>query len=153
ARCWTHSCARHPGEIWRGHASLDRQRGALPAGGRTQTDSADIAMKLANISTAAIDWRNVPNLVQAGETGTPAGRTQNVGDMRLRLVTYSSGYLADHWCDKGHVLHVIAGSIIIEYRDQTRVVLDAGMSWHAPDGASPAHRVVCESDATVFIVD
>lgn len=71
----------------------------------------------------------------------------------LRLVTYSSGYEADHWCDKGHVLHVVAGTIIIEYRDQARVVLDAGKSWHAPDGASPAHRVVCETGATVFIVD
>jgi len=110
-------------------------------------------MKLANIPTAAIDWSHVPNLVQRGETGTAAERTQNIGDMRLRLVTYSSGYEADHWCDKGHVLHVIAGTIIIEYRDRTRVMLDAGTSWHAPDGASPAHRVVCEPGATVFIVD
>ena len=110
-------------------------------------------MKLANIPTAAIDWSHVPSLVQRGQTGTAAERTQNIGDMRLRLVTYSSGYEADHWCDKGHVLHVIAGTIIIEYRDRTRVLLDAGTSWHAPDGASLAHRVVCEPGATVFIVD
>jgi hypothetical protein len=32
ARCWTHSCARHPGQLWRAHASLGRQRSALPAG-------------------------------------------------------------------------------------------------------------------------
>lgn len=110
-------------------------------------------MKLENIETAAIDWSHVPSVVQAGETGTAAARTQNLGDIRLRLVTYSGGYQADHWCDKGHVLHVIAGAIVIEYCDQTRVVLDTGTSWHAPDGTSPSHRVVCESGATVFIVD
>jgi hypothetical protein len=110
-------------------------------------------MKLADIPTAAIDWSSLPTVVQAGETGTAAARTQDLGDMRLRLVTYNGGYIADHWCDKGHILHVIAGTIIIEYQDQTRIVLASGNSWHAPDGASPAHRVLCESGATVFIVD
>jgi hypothetical protein len=110
-------------------------------------------MKLENIPMAAIDWSGAPAIVEAGETGTATARTRDLGDIRLRLVDYSGGYKADHWCVKGHIIYVIAGSLVIEHEDQTRSALKAGTSWHAADGARPAHRVLCESGARVFIVD
>jgi quercetin dioxygenase-like cupin family protein len=116
-------------------------------------EAGESAMKLENIPIAAIDWSGASPIVQAGETGTATARTQERGQIRLRVVEYSGGYEADHWCVKGHIIYVIAGSLVIEYEDQTRSALKAGMSWHAADGARPAHRVLCESGATVFIVD
>jgi hypothetical protein len=110
-------------------------------------------MKLENIPMAVIDWSHVPTVVQAGETGTAAARSQNMGDIQLRRVDYSAGYKADHWCSKGHIVHVIAGNLVIEHQDESRTPLGAGATWHAADGAGPAHRVLCESGASVFIVD
>jgi hypothetical protein len=110
-------------------------------------------MRLENIPIAAINWAKVPAVVQAGETGTAATRTRNLGDIQLRLIDYSAGYKADHWCTKGHILHVIAGNLIIEYDDQSQTPLPPGTTWHAADGAAPAHRVVCVSGASVLIVD
>jgi quercetin dioxygenase-like cupin family protein len=110
-------------------------------------------MKLANFPIEATDWSSVPAVVQLGETGTASVRTHNLGDITLRIVAYSSGFKADHWCAKGHVVYVISGSLVIEYEDQTHTALSAGMSWHAPDDANPPHRVLCEAGATVFIVD
>ncbi len=110
-------------------------------------------MKLENIPIAAINWARVPAVVQAGETGTATARTRNLGDIQLRLIDYSGGYKADHWCTKGHILHVIAGNLIIEHEDQSQTPLTPGTTWHAADDAAPAHRVLCESGASVLIVD
>ena len=110
-------------------------------------------MKLEHIPIAAIDWASVPAVAQAGETGTATARTRKLGDIQLRHIDYSSGYKADHWCNKGHILHVIAGNLIIEYEENGATSLIAGMTWHAADGALPAHRVICGSGASVLIVD
>lgn len=109
-------------------------------------------MKIQHIPIGTIDWSSIPAAVQNGETGTATARTQDLRDIRIRLVRYGGGYKADHWCAKGHIIHVLAGSLVIEHEDQTRHVLKTGTSWHAPDQGSP-HRVVCESGADVFIVD
>ena len=110
-------------------------------------------MKIENIPIAAINWASIPRVVQAGETGTATARTRNLGDIQLRLIDYSCGYKADHWCTKGHILHVIEGDLTIEHEDQSQTLLTPGRTWHVADGTAPAHRVLCESGASVFIVD
>ena len=110
-------------------------------------------MKLADLPCGAVDWARVLPTIHPGETGTATARTRAAGDIQLRLVEYSAGYLADHWCDKGHILFVTAGSLTIEHRDGVRHDLAAGASWHVADEGAPAHRVICEHGATVFIVD
>lgn len=110
-------------------------------------------MKLDNLPIGAIDWSRIAAVVQPGETGTAATYTHNLGDITLRLVTYSSGYKANHWCTKGHIVYVVSGSIVIEHEDETRTLLSPGTSWYAPDNSGPAHRVLCDSGASVFIVD
>jgi hypothetical protein len=119
--------------------------GILVSGGRV--------MKLIDFPIAAVNWASIGPVVQAGETGTATTRTRNLGEVQLRLIDYSSGYKADHWCSKGHILHVIAGNLLIEYEDNGATSLTAGMTWHAADGALPAHRVICGSGASVLIVD
>jgi hypothetical protein len=110
-------------------------------------------MKLADLPRGVIDWANVPAATYGGETGAAAQRARQFGDTQLRLVEYGPGYLADHWCDKGHVIFVVAGALAIEHRDGRRYELTAGMTWHVADDGAPAHRVVCARGATVFIVD
>jgi hypothetical protein len=111
-------------------------------------------MKLMSMPEAVIDWSRLRAATTAGESGAAQMRAHQSGDIRLRLVEYSAGYLADHWCSKGHILHVLAGTLAIEHQDGTPAsMLSAGMSWQVADDESPAHRVRSETGATVFIVD
>jgi uncharacterized cupin superfamily protein len=110
-------------------------------------------MKLDALPIGAVDWRQIPAVGHAGETGSATARTRDLGGVKLRVVQYGAGYRADHWCAKGHIVHVLAGDLTIEHDDGRRFALAAGMSWHAPDDDGPPHRVVCAAGATVFIVD
>ena len=110
-------------------------------------------MKLDSVSIGAVDWRQVPAIAHAGETGSATARSRDIGGVQLRIVQYGAGYRADHWCAKGHVVHVLAGDLTIEHDDGRRFDLSAGMTWHAPDDSSAPHRVLCATGATVFIVD
>lgn len=110
-------------------------------------------MKLNNLPPGAIDWPHEPISAHPGEAGAASARTRMLGDTQLRIVDYGAGYVADHWCGKGHVLYVVSGALTIEHQDGTRFELRGGMSWHAADGEGPPHRVICEHGARVFIID
>lgn len=110
-------------------------------------------MDFPGLPCGMIDWASEPSETVPGETGTATARTRRFGDTQLRLVDYSAGYLADHWCAKGHVLFVVAGSLVIEHRDGSRFELATGTTWHVADDGAAVHRVVCENSAKVFIVD
>ena len=79
-------------------------------------------------------------------------RTRQFGDVRVRRVEYTPGYLADHWCSKGHILLCLAGELETELEDGRRFVLTPGMSYQVADGAE-AHRSRTAVGATLFIVD
>jgi quercetin dioxygenase-like cupin family protein len=87
-----------------------------------------------------------------GETGTAWWRTLNLGPIRVRMVEYSPGYLADHWCSKGHVLLCLEGEMTTELADGRRFVLTPGVSYQVADGAEP-HRSATQAGAVLFIVD
>ena len=110
-------------------------------------------MNLSPLPCGSIDWTDVPRTAHPGETGEAVMRTRLFGDIQLRLVDYSANYLADHWCDKGHILFVTQGALTIEHRDGRRNELAAGMTWHVADEGAPSHRVFSERGAQVFIVD
>ena len=76
-----------------------------------------------------------------------------MGDARLRHVEYTAGYLADHWCDRGHVLYVLEGRLDTELRDGRRFTLTAGMSYQVSDFGDAAHRSSTPTGAKLFIVD
>jgi hypothetical protein len=73
--------------------------------------------------------------------------------MQLRLVSYSAGYQADHWCHKGHVIFVLAGATSIERQDGRRFELSAEMTYQVTDDDAAPHRPTSLGGATVFIVD
>lgn len=111
-------------------------------------------MKLRGMSETAIDWSQVASSVVPGASGSARVRAHQAGEIQLRIVEYGAGYLADHWCAKGHIIYVVEGMLAIEHEDGSPAnVLKAGMSWRVADGEGPTHRVRCETGATVFIVD
>ena len=111
-------------------------------------------MKLMNVPESVIDWSRITATRLPGASGVAEVRAHQAGDVQVRLVEYGIGYLADHWCSKGHVIYVVRGALLIEHEDGTPArSLAAGMSWCVGDGESPAHRVRSEAGATAFIVD
>ena len=109
-------------------------------------------MKISAIPFGTTDWSEVPPVEHKGETGTSHWRTREFGDIRVRMVDYSPGYLADHWCQKGHVLLVLDGELHTELADGRTVVLKKGQSYQVADG-DLAHRSSTASGAKLFIVD
>jgi hypothetical protein len=109
-------------------------------------------MKLSDIAFGTTDWSAVVRTEHAGETGVAHWRTRHFGSIRVRMVEYSPGYLADHWCVKGHILLCLAGELHTELADGRRFVLTPGMSYQVADDAEP-HRSSTSGGATLFIVD
>jgi hypothetical protein len=110
-------------------------------------------MKLQNLTAGVTDWSRIPAQTQEGEFGTADARASSLGEIQIRLVEYSAGYVADHWCSKGHIIFVVAGQLVIEHQDGKRHRLAAGMSYHVADDEGPPHRVLSDGGATLFIVD
>ena len=98
------------------------------------------------------DWAAVEPTSRPGETGSATWRTQEVGGIRVRVVEYSPGYRADHWCRKGHVLLVLEGELETELEDGRRFLLRPDMSYQVADGHE-AHRSSTRTGARLFVVD
>ena len=109
-------------------------------------------MQLSKIPFGITDWSSLERTEHQGEAGTAYWRTRHFGDIRVRMVEYSPGYMADHWCNKGHILLCLQGELHTELEDGRRVVLRPGMSYQVADGAQ-AHRSSTTTGATLFIVD
>ena len=109
-------------------------------------------MQLRNIPFGTTDWNVIEPTIHAGEVGNAFWRTRQFDDVRVRMVEYTPGYVADHWCEKGHILLCIDGELRTELKDGRVITLKAGMSYQVADGAEP-HRSASQSGAILFIVD
>jgi len=114
--------------------------------------SEKIFMQILNIPFGTTDWSQIEQIEHKGESGTAYWRTQNFGNIRVRMVEYTPGYLADHWCVKGHILFCIEGQLETELEDGAIFTLKPGMSYQVADNAEP-HRSFTEIGAKLFIVD
>jgi quercetin dioxygenase-like cupin family protein len=115
-----------------------------------------IPMKLSAIPFGTTDWGSVPVTTHKGDTGIATWRTRHFGPsenaIRVRMVDYSPGYSADHWCEKGHILLVLEGEMTTRLKDGRVVHMTAGTSYQVADGAEP-HRSETKSGVKLFIVD
>jgi len=109
-------------------------------------------MKMNDIPFGTTDWSTVEVTEHKGETGTAYWRTRHFDDIRVRMVEYTPGYLADHWCVKGHILLCLEGELHTELEDGRKIVLRPGMSYQVADHAEP-HRSFTSVGAKLFIVD
>ena len=109
-------------------------------------------MKISAIPFGTTDWSQIEATEHKGEKGRAYWRTRQFGDIRVRMVEYTPGYLADHWCVKGHILLCTEGELHTELKDGRTFTLKAGTSYQVADDAEP-HRSSTEAGATLFIVD
>jgi len=109
-------------------------------------------MQMTGIPFETTDWSSVERTEHPGETGVAYWRTREFGGIRVRMVEYTPGYKADHWCAKGHILLCLEGELHTELGDGRVVVLRPGMSYQVADQAE-AHRSVTAVGAKLFIVD
>jgi quercetin dioxygenase-like cupin family protein len=109
-------------------------------------------MKIADIPFHTTDWKDVEPTTHTGDSGVATWRTKIFGDLRVRMVEYSPGYRADHWCEKGHILLCLSGELETTLADGRTFRLTPGISYQVSDGAEP-HRSSSVAGATLFIVD
>jgi quercetin dioxygenase-like cupin family protein len=109
-------------------------------------------MKISDIPFGTTDWSAVPREEYKGETGVAIWRTRQFGNVRVRMVEYSPGYMADHWCSKGHIILCLEGELHTELKDGRVFRMQPGMSYQVADDAD-AHRSFTKVGAKLFIVD
>lgn len=109
-------------------------------------------MKMSGIPFGTTDWTQIPITEHPGITGTAYWRTRQFDEIRVRMVEYTPGYVADHWCLKGHILLCLEGELVTELTDGRKFVLTPGMSYQVADDTE-AHRSSTQIGAKLFIVD
>jgi hypothetical protein len=107
---------------------------------------------MSQIPFQTIDWSVIEKTEHKGETGTSYWQTIQFPGLRIRLVEYSKGYLADHWCQKGHIVHCLEGEFVSELQSGELVKLEKGGTYVVSDELS-SHRSVTEKGVKLLIVD
>ena len=107
---------------------------------------------MSGIPFETTDWQGVEAQEVPGLTGTSHWRSRTFGDINVHLAEYSPGYAADHWCEKGHILLVLEGTLHTRLADGREFVLTPGMTYQVEDGSTP-HRSSTQTGVRLFIVD
>jgi hypothetical protein len=105
-----------------------------------------------NIPFQTIDWASIPKSEHPGENGMALWQTIEFPGLRIRIVEYSEGYLADHWCQKGHIVHCLEGEFKSELQDGKEFKLTKGSTYVVSDGLS-SHRSYTKDGVKVLIID
>jgi hypothetical protein len=109
-------------------------------------------MKFSPFPFSITDFETVEPEIHNGITGYAEWRIVRRDDVRIRLVKYSPGYLADHWCSKGHIIFCVEGSMETELANGNHHVLNKGSIYTVGDN-SDTHRSVSAEGCILFIVD
>ena len=105
-----------------------------------------------NIPFQVIQWDEILKEEHKGEQGTSFWQTVQLPGLRLRIVEYSAGYLADHWCKKGHVVYCLEGSFVTEFHNGETFSLSKGMTYVVSDDMS-SHRSLSKEGVKLLIID
>jgi hypothetical protein len=109
-------------------------------------------MNISSFPFQTLNWSSIPKEEHKGETGMAYWQTKMVNDIRVRMVEYSPGYKADHWCSKGHIILCTEGEMDTELKDGRILTLSKGMTYFVGDNCE-AHRSSTETGCKLFIVD
>lgn len=99
-----------------------------------------------------IDWSQIAKTEHSGESGIAYWQTLQLGNLRIRKVTYSENYIADHWCQKGHIVHCLEGEFISELDNNKKFILSKGMTYVVSDDMS-SHRSISAKGVELLIID
>jgi quercetin dioxygenase-like cupin family protein len=109
-------------------------------------------MEILGVPFHTTEWENVETSRHPGETGYAIWKTIRVGNIRVRQVEYSVDYLANHWCQKGHILLCTEGEMTTELKDGRKFTLKKGITYQVGDNMEP-HRSFTKTGCKLFIVD
>jgi hypothetical protein len=109
-------------------------------------------LKISSFPFQTLDWSSIPREERKGDTGFAYWQTQMVNDIRVRMVEYSAGYTADHWCSKGHIMFCLEGEMNTELEDGRIMKLVKGMCYFVGDNNEP-HRSSTATGCKLYIVD
>jgi len=109
-------------------------------------------VKIPDLPFGTVDWSEVEAVSHAGESGAAHWRTRRFGEVRVRMLDYSPGYVADHWCDKGHFILCLQGELETELTDGRRFTLTPGLGYQVGDGTAP-HRSRTRTGARLYVID
>jgi hypothetical protein len=107
---------------------------------------------MSNYAFQTIDWSVIPPTEHPGDRGTAIWRTLQLPGLRIRMVEYSPGYLADHWCQKGHIVHCLEGAFDSELENGQTFHLTEGMTYVVSDDLS-SHRSSTNAGVKLLIID
>jgi hypothetical protein len=107
---------------------------------------------MGEIRFQTIDWSKIEKSFHPGETGEAFWKTLQFPRLRIRIVEYSEGYMADHWCQKGHIVHCLEGEFESELETGEVFALKPGMTYVVSDNLS-SHRSVSRNGVKLLIVD
>lgn len=100
------------------------------------------------IQSSKKDIKAIPDRVSKGALS----RWLETDKQRLRVVTYPSGYEADHICFDGHAFYIASGKINIKHYEQT-TEWNEGDAFIIPDNVPHLIYNPFENDAKVIVVD
>ena len=109
-------------------------------------------MQITGIPFSTTDWSTIEATIHEGTTGEALWKTIYINDVRIRLVEYTPGYIADHWCLKGHIIYCVEGELETELKDGRKFILSQGMMYTVGDDCD-AHRSSSTLGCRLFIVD
>lgn len=109
-------------------------------------------MQMTDIPFSVTDWSKIEPSEHKGEAGKALWRTGQFGTIRVRMVEYSPGYKADHWCAKGHILLCLEGELHTRLKDGRQFVLTPGLSYQVADDTD-LHLSSTATGAKLFVVD
>ena len=109
-------------------------------------------MNLDPIPFQTTDWSNIPKTTHRGETGIAYWQTLQFDGLRIRMVEYSENYLADHWCEKGHIIYCLEGEMETELSSGEKYLLKKGMTYQVSDDMS-SHRSYSKDGVKLLIID
>jgi hypothetical protein len=99
-----------------------------------------------------INWNFIPKTEFKGKNGSAFWQTLQLQGLRIRIVEYSPGYLADHWCKKGHIVHCLEGEFVSELEDGKKFLMKKGMTYVVSDEVS-SHRSSTINGVKLLIID
>lgn len=107
---------------------------------------------MSSIPYQLINWQALPKKSLPGETGSSSSSIIQIDGLRIRMVEYSPGYIADHWCRKGHIVHCLEGEVISELETGESFSLIPGMMYIVSDELS-SHRSRSRDGVKLLIID
>lgn len=116
------------------------------------TNKTNKLMTEKNIPFQTIDWKGIPKTIHKGESGIAYCQTLQFEGLRMRIVEYSAGYVADHWCTKGHIVHCLDGDFVSELIGGERFIITKGMTYVVSDELS-SHRSTSQNGVKLLIID